>query len=108
VPPASERRTLRRLALALPIRIRVKARKTEEIESVTRDISAGGVYFTLSQTFDLGSELECQITLPPETPGQSAVQLRCRGKIVRVERPDEQHRIGVAASIEEYELTRLG
>ena len=105
-PQGAERRTLRRLALTLPIRVRLKHAEGKEVQSLTRDICAGGVYFTMSERCELGSELECHITLPPETPDKQPVLLHCRGKIVRVERPDAANKIGIAATIEEYDLTR--
>lgn len=102
---AANHRTHRRLAMTLPIQARLRGRQQREIESQTKDISAGGVYFTVSEGFEIGSEIECRITLPDEVLGGPPALLLCRGKVVRVERPDAQNRIGIAATVEQYELT---
>ena len=75
------------------------------IDTATRDISARGIYFSLNGDFELGTELECEITLPPELCHGNSMQVKCRGRIVRVERNDEDS-IGVAATIEDYEFLK--
>ncbi len=96
----------RRFDLSFPIHVRVKEEAAPQIQTSTKDISARGIYFTMSEHCELGSELECVVTLPPEFCQGNTVQVRCRGKIVRVERPDAQNKIGVAATIEEYEFLK--
>src|SRR5450631_954690 len=97
-----EQRVHRRFDLALPMRVRVKAEAPHMLETSTKDISARGIYFSLSGNFELGTELECEVTLPPELCQGNSMQVKCRGRIVRVER-NEDDTIGVAATIEDYE-----
>jgi hypothetical protein len=75
-------------------------------ETITRDISARGVCFELSEEMELGSELRWEMALPPQLCGGQDVRIRCRGKIVRVEKSDAQGKVGVAATIESYEFIR--
>ena len=102
----ADRRRHRRFDLSFPVQVRVKTQATPQVQTSTKDISARGIYFTMSQDCELGSELECVVTLPPEFCQGHTVQVRCRGKVVRVERPDAKNRIGVAATIEDYEFVK--
>ncbi len=73
------------------------------METSTRDISAGGIYFSMTEPCEPGSELELVVTLPSERDG-SPVRVHVVGKVIRVEPPDPRRRIGVAAVIEKYEF----
>ena len=101
----SERRIHRRFDMTLPIRIRVKT-EAPLLETSTKDISARGLYFSLSGEIQLGTELECEVTLPPELCQGNTIQVKCRGRIVRVERREGEPNIGVAATIEDYEFVK--
>ena len=106
----AERRIHRRFELSLPVKVRVKAQETQvepvTVEAATKDISARGIYFSLSAGIALGSELECEVTLPPELCQGNTIQVRCRGRIVRVEHPDTHGTVNVAATIEDYEFVK--
>src|SRR2546425_825463 len=105
--PDIERRVHRRFDLAFPMRIRIKTQAADAVETSSRDISARGIYFSLSGPIELGTELECEVTLPPELCQGNSIQVRCRGKIVRVERRlNEDDPIGVAATIEDYQFIK--
>ena len=101
-----ERRVHRRFDLVLPMRVRVRAEAPDMVDTATKDISARGIYFSLSRDFDLGSDIECEVTLPPELCQGNSMQVKCRGRIVRVERDGEEDTIGVAATIEDYEFLK--
>ena len=87
------------------MRVRVRAESRNMIDTSTKDISARGIYFNLNGDFELGTELECEITLPPELCQGNSMQVKCRGRIVRVER-NEDDTVGVAATIEDYEFLK--
>jgi hypothetical protein len=89
--------------IRLPIDREVSARNGK-----TRDISTRGVYFTLEDDMNSGSELDITLTLPAEVTRGSEVFIRAMGKVVRVDRrPDNgSTRVGVAAVIERYEIIR--
>ena len=101
----AEQRKHRRFDLTLPVKVRAKTQEAPPILTATRDISGGGLYFTLSEEMEPGSELECEVTLPPELCQGKTVRVRCRGKIVRVDRREE-NKIGFAATIETYQFVK--
>ncbi len=78
------------------------------VETSSRDVSASGLYFSFSEPLEPGSELECEVLLPPALGYKEAVRVRCRGKVVRVDRPQAPGRVGVAATIERYEFVKVG
>lgn len=105
----TERRTARRYDLSLPVIIRVPVEKSESGRNGrTRDISTRGVYFTLDQDVDSGTELDITLTLPSEITQGTEVFVRAQGRVVRVDRrqDDGTVHIGVAAVIERYDIIR--
>jgi c-di-GMP-binding flagellar brake protein YcgR len=103
---ATERRKYRRYDLSIEVNVKPRKRVAAPVRTFTRDISARGIYFDFSEKMDPGSELEFELNLPPELAAGKAVRIRCRGKIVRVERPSAEGVVRVAATIESYEFIR--
>jgi hypothetical protein len=100
----SERRRAERLPLRLPVRVVKLRQESVEIVARTRDLSSAGAYFVVAEGSPrTGSPIEFYVTLDdsPEKP----VELRCRGRVVRVE-PLEQDGLGVGASIDRYQFVR--
>ena len=93
--------------MALPATVKLDQHGGKETAVKTKDISSSGVYLEFSAPIDIGSSLDFVLTLPGEiTQGQS-VRVRCKGKVVRVDRAAaEGNAIGVAATIERYEFVR--
>lgn len=90
--------------MALPVAVRMSE---AEATVKTKDISSSGVYLEFSTPMDVGSSLEFVLTLPREITNGQPVQVKCRGKIVRVDRAAmEGNAVGVAATIERYEFVR--
>lgn len=105
----AERRTTRRYDLSLPIIIRVPAEKAiDSQQGKTRDISTRGLYFVIDRDLAAGSELDLTLTLPSEVTHGSDVHVRAMGKVLRVERRQEDGntRLGVAAVIQRYDIVR--
>ncbi|HYL61467.1 MAG TPA: PilZ domain-containing protein [Candidatus Methylomirabilis sp.] len=105
----AERRTSRRYDLSLPVIIRVPLeRQNDSQEGKTRDVSPRGLYFVIEQDMEPGSELDITLTLPAELTHGTEVFVRALGKVVRVERRNEDGsaRMGVAAVIERYDIIR--
>src|SRR6266576_2445967 len=103
----SDKRRAQRFPMTLPVAI--KLTETNGDTSVkTKDISSSGVYLEFSTPMEVGSSLEFILTLPAEITKGQAVKVRCKGKVVRVDRPDtsESAGVGVAATIERYEFVR--
>jgi PilZ domain-containing protein len=105
----SERRTARRYDLSLPVIIRIPVEDTLGNKSgKTRDISTRGVYFTIDERVEAGSELDITLTLPAEITQGTEVFVRAQGKVVRVEKRsgENDEGLGVAAVIERYDIVR--
>jgi PilZ domain len=103
------RRTARRYDLSLPVIVRVPNEKeTVSRPGKTRDISTGGVYFTIDNDLRAGTEVALQMTVPAEIPGGAGAFIRATGKVVRVDnrsgKGDQQ--VGMAAVIELFEIVR--
>ncbi len=92
--------------MALPVAIKLDKNNAEKTVH-TKDISSSGVYFEFSAPIDVGSSLEFILTLPGEITQGNAVRVRCRGKVVRVDRTSgDGDTLGLAATIERYEFVR--
>lgn len=104
MPTGAEQRKHRRFNLTLPVQVRVQAEAAPQVSAATRDISSGGIYLMMPQNLEPGSELDFEVTLPGELSGGKPIRLRCRGKVVRVNRQEEAGKVGVAATIERYEF----
>ena len=100
----AEQRNDERFVLPLAVRGTDPLASAETVTS-TSNISATGVYPALRRKAEVGTELEWEITFPSELSA-SRIRIRCRGKIVRVERPDAAGQIGVAAALESCEFVR--
>lgn len=99
----SERREARRFNMNLPLRVISREEKGHELTAHTRDLSYQGLYFLAEADFQVGNEIEFVITLPQQITQSSDVNIRCQGKIVRVE-ATENGRTGIGAKITRYEF----
>src|SRR5882762_2929424 len=97
------RREARRFTMSLPLRVLPREPRGQELNARTRDVSYRGLYFLAEARFDVGSEIDFVITLPQQVTQSGDVNIRCQGKIVRVE-PTENGRVGIAAKIDRYEF----
>lgn len=100
----TERRTSRRFGMSLALTVRSATPEGTAIERSgrTRDVGYRGLYFMTDAEYDVGSEIEFILTLPKEVTQGNSVNIRCRGRVLRVE-PYNGSR-GVAARIERYEF----
>lgn len=105
----TERRAARRYELSLPVVVRTPVQeRVEPRNGQTRDISTRGVYFILDQDLAPGAELDFMLTLPAEITQGTEVFIHAQGKVVRVDRKEEEgrQRVGVAAVIQKYDIIR--
>ncbi len=105
----TERRNTRRYELSLPVVVRAPQKTEPESKNgKTRDISTRGVYFIIDEDIAPGAEVDFMLTLPAEITRGTEVFIRAHGKVVRVEKKDEDGtaRMGVAAVIEKYDIVR--
>jgi PilZ domain len=71
----------------------------------TQNISANGVLFAMDRDVPIGSLVDFTILLPADVVGaKSAVQLDCRGRVVRSF--EDRGRRGVGVVIDEYHFER--
>jgi hypothetical protein len=99
----TERREARRFTMSLPMRVLPREAKGRELSARTRDVSYRGLYFLAESDLKIGCEIDFVITLPRQMTQSSDVNIRCQGKIVRIEPADDGQR-GIAAMIARYEF----
>ena len=93
--------------MTLPVRVMARDAKEHELKAHTRDVSYRGLYFLTDNKFDYGNEIDFIITLPQQMVTAGDVNIRCHGRVVRVENPIENGKTGIAAKIERYEFVPL-
>jgi len=99
----SDRREARRFVMTLPVRVLAHDPNGPELRANTRDVSYRGLYFLSDARFEDGSEIDFILTLPQQMIAAGDVNIRCHGKVVRIE-PTENGKTGIAARIERYEF----
>jgi hypothetical protein len=104
----TERRMARRYDLSLPVNVRLPInREPGTHNGQTRDISTRGVYFMMQKDLAPGTEVDFTLTLPAEITRGTEVFVRAHGRVVRVDKQDDdvaRETIGVAAVIERYDI----
>ena len=103
----SEARTGKRFPLHLPIKIHEEGR-AGAASGMTGDLSAAGVYIRADASLEVGSNVEFEITLPPEVTGSTEnVVVQCKGRVVRTDEPaGSVESRGVACVIDSYDFVR--
>jgi len=91
-----ERRQVPRQELRLPLTVRIREDQPVERETYTRDVSSTGLSFRSPRRLPPGTEVECTLTLPPETVFFTDMRVNYRAEVVRIApRPDGAYDIGV-------------
>ena len=98
-----ETRVLPRFPLEMPLWLRLPD-SDATVHAKTRDVSASGVFFYVNCDIRENSEIEFTMTLPPELTRTAAIQVSCKGKVVRVQNDQSTGKIGIAASIHSYDF----
>jgi len=99
-----ELRRDKRVAAKVPVTVKKKQNgATEELSGHTRDVSQRGVFMYLSNRVAEGSELELVFPMPQGDSPAEDTWVRCRARVLRVEKTDGGQRFGVAAVLESYE-----
>lgn len=92
--------------MTLPVRVLARDAKERELKAHTRDVSYRGLYFLADGKFEYGNEIDFILTLPQQMITAGDVNIRCHGRVVRVE-SGENGKTGIAAKIERYEFVPL-
>ncbi len=97
-------RSEKRISAKVPVSVkREQNGAVEELAGETRDVSARGIFMYLSNRVAEGSELELVFPMPGgESPAEDT-WVRCKARVLRVEKMEAGDRFGVAAVLESYE-----
>ena len=105
-----EQRKSKRFDLRLPVEVVRKSFQPVSSIGETRNLSAGGVLFSATVEMQIGEPLEYVITFPSHSVDGGSVNLRCLGKVVRLDREGSGGNGGssllVGATLERYEFLR--
>jgi hypothetical protein len=112
-PPVQvERRVGQRFPYLLPVSVRQPSAAIEGM-GVTQDLSSRGVFFLTELPLTEGLEVELTLQMPSEITLGESMPVRCRGRILRIERsvistneasrPPTESKVGVAVRLESYE-----
>ncbi|MCC7174021.1 MAG: PilZ domain-containing protein [Bryobacterales bacterium] len=104
-----EHRKAKRFDLKLPVEVVRKSFQPVSSIGETKNLSASGVLFYAPLQAELGDPIEYIITFPTHSIDGGTVNLRCLGKVVRVEPNGSGEgggRVLVAATLERYEFLR--
>jgi hypothetical protein len=95
-----ERRSGQRIPTRIPTR--VKTAQGIEHSTLTRDVSANGVFLYCQARMEKGTEVELVLILPPELTSGEKCWVCCQATVVRVE--ELGHEFGVAAQISRMDI----
>src|ERR1700743_2466986 len=99
-----ELRRDKRISAKVPVTVKKKQNGVhKELAGQTRDLSMRGVFMYLSNRVAEGSELELVFPMPQGDSPAEDTWVRCKARVLRVEKTDGGHRFGVAAVLESYE-----
>ena len=101
---SKELRQDKRISAKVPVTIKKDNNgSVQELEGQTRDVSERGVFMYLSNRVAEGSELELVFPMPQgDSPAEDS-WVRCKARVLRVEKIESGSRFGVAAVLESYE-----
>lgn len=105
-----DQRRSKRFELRLPFEL-VQADSSPALRTgETHNLSSGGVLFSTGSQIEVGEAIEYMITLPSAAESGTSVRIRCKGKVIRLERRDNGSPspapFTAAATLERYEFVR--
>jgi PilZ domain len=100
----SDKRSNRRFSLDLPVSVKFLDDGAYEVAGRTRDVSSRGVFFYMNSVIREGTVIEFVMTLPSEITLTDPIRVQCSGKVVRVDRMEDEQ--GVAVAIDKYDFVR--
>jgi hypothetical protein len=100
--PQPEKRSTRRFSLDLPISVKFLDNGRRELAAHTRDVSSRGVFMYVDAEITAGAPIEFVMTLPPEITLSDPIRVRCTGRVLRVDKSDQEQ--GVAVAIDKYDF----
>ncbi|HMK29566.1 MAG TPA: PilZ domain-containing protein [Terriglobales bacterium] len=105
IKPKNEQRRTKRISANVPVSVKKLDDGAQELTGQTRDVSMSmrGVFMYLSNRVAEGSELELVFPMPRGVSPAEDTWVRCKARVLRVEKEENGNRFGVAAVIETYE-----
>jgi PilZ domain len=100
--PQPEKRTTRRFSLDLPISLKFLDNGRQDLGGRTRDVSSHGVFMFLDTEIKSGAPIEFVMILPAEITLSDPIRVRCTGRVLRVDKSDQEQ--GVAVAIDKYDF----
>ena len=101
-PTRRERRQFHRIVERMPVSI--KFSDLSEALGETANFCARGIFFHLQQRIAPGSQVELVFRLPKQVVVNEGVWMRCKAQVLRVDDALTAGRIGIAATLMEYEI----
>jgi len=109
-PVRVERRVGQRFPYLTPVSLHVSTAGVTG-DGFTQDLSSRGAFLFTDAALVEGSEIELTLRMPSEITLGESMRVRCRGKVLRVTRPNgslaanglAQTKIGVAVRFDHYE-----
>jgi hypothetical protein len=101
-PTWRERRHFHRLMERMPVSVRFS--DLSEATGETANFCARGIYFHVQTRISPGSQVELVFRLPREIVPQDGVWMRCKAQVLRLDESFTDGKIGVAATLMEYEI----
>ncbi len=95
----ANRRKTPRLDIHIPVSIELQR---GAVFGVTRDLSAGGIYFYIDQDLAEGSRIDFIVTFPPELTMAKSLRVRCTSQVLRTDSTPNGY--GIAAQIQRFEF----
>ena len=102
---SNERRTNTRVYIRVPLRFRIlNNRGSPEQTAASENISRRGVFFVTDVPLKVGTALEVSLRMPQELATQTASDVKCVARVVRVQ-PNRSlgGNAGIGLHIERYE-----
>jgi len=102
-----ERRKARRVALEIPVKVRLWESAVPEQKAECLNISERGLYFASGTRFNAGERLELVLKMPEDIVGRENSNWLCVGLVVRTHALDSTSlALGVAVDFEPYQPAR--
>ena len=102
---STERRKFHRYQVNFPCLIKesqdTKAAAHSVVRAETTNVSKTGLFMSIADPLEVGSEFNCVIQFPIESSSHAPVQMRCSCKVVRIA-PQRGGGFGVAVAIEHF------
>lgn len=101
-PTWRERRQFHRIMERIPVN--VKFSDLSEAVGETANFCARGIYFHLQKRLAPGSQVELVFRLPRQIVRRPGIWMRCKAQVLRVDDALTAGKLGVAATLMEYEI----